>query len=88
MKTTSVNVRVSEDLKTSADELFKSLGLNMTTAVNMFLVQAVQTNSIPFEIKLREPSEETYKAIHDAINDIDMSGPYDNVEDLMEALDA
>lgn len=47
----TVAVRVDDQLKDEATELFQSLGLDMSTAVKMFLIQSVKTQSIPFEIK-------------------------------------
>lgn len=48
----TVMVRVDDKLKKDATDLFNSLGLDMSQAVRMFLIQAVETQSIPFEIKL------------------------------------
>ncbi|MDE3733312.1 type II toxin-antitoxin system RelB/DinJ family antitoxin [Streptococcus suis] len=47
----TVVVRVDDKLKEDAMDLFQSLGLDMSTAVKMFLIQSVKTQSIPFEIK-------------------------------------
>ncbi|HFV2747223.1 TPA: type II toxin-antitoxin system RelB/DinJ family antitoxin [Streptococcus agalactiae] len=47
----TVAVRVDVQLKDDAIKLFQSLGLDMSTAVKMFLIQSVKTQSIPFEIK-------------------------------------
>ena len=47
----TVAVRVDVQLKDDATKLFQSLGLDMSTAVKMFLIQSVKTQSIPFEIK-------------------------------------
>ncbi|HGD3469361.1 TPA: type II toxin-antitoxin system RelB/DinJ family antitoxin [Streptococcus agalactiae] len=47
----TVAVRVDDQLKDDATELFQSLGLDMSTAVKIFLIQSVKTQSIPFEIK-------------------------------------
>ncbi|HGD4761262.1 TPA: type II toxin-antitoxin system RelB/DinJ family antitoxin [Streptococcus agalactiae] len=47
----TVAVRVDDQLKADATKLFQSLGLDMSTAVKMFLIQSVKTQSIPFEIK-------------------------------------
>lgn len=47
----TVAVRVDDQLKDDATKLFQSLGLDMSTAVKMFLIQSVKTQSIPFEIK-------------------------------------
>lgn len=49
----NVNIRMDEDLKKQADYLFNELGLNMSTAVNMFVRQAVRTAGIPFEVTIR-----------------------------------
>ncbi len=46
-----IQVRVDDDLKTRSDILFKSLGTDTTTAIRIFLTQALATNGFPFEIK-------------------------------------
>ena len=51
-ETVAVTMRVDKNLKTEAQELFSELGLDMSTAYNLFLRQAVRTRSIPFEIAL------------------------------------
>ncbi|GAB1476349.1 hypothetical protein MASR2M70_11830 [Bacillota bacterium] len=48
-----INIRIDDDLKICADALFGGLGLNMTTAFNMFIRQAVRQGGIPFEITTR-----------------------------------
>jgi len=45
-----INVRIDDDLKNNAENLFDALGLNMSTAITMFIKQAVRQGSIPFEI--------------------------------------
>lgn len=48
---TTIQVRVDDDLKTRSDELFRALGTDTTTAIRMFLTQAVAVDGFPFEIK-------------------------------------
>ena len=48
MATTNLNVRVDENLKKTADTLLNELGLNMSTAINIYLKQIVRENGIPF----------------------------------------
>jgi len=48
-----VAIRVDRDLKLEADELFRQLGINMTSAVNMFLRKAVAEKAIPFEVSIQ-----------------------------------
>jgi DNA-damage-inducible protein J len=45
-----VNIRMDDDLKANAETLFNDLGLNISTAVTMFVRQAVRQGGIPFEI--------------------------------------
>ena len=47
----TIQVRVEDELKRKSDALFKDLGTDTTTAIRMFLTQAVATNGFPFEIK-------------------------------------
>ena len=47
----TIQVRVDDDLKKKSDELFKDLGTDTTTAIRMFLTQALAVNGFPFEIK-------------------------------------
>ena len=47
----TIQVRVDDELKQKSDELFKELGTDTTTAIRMFLAQAVANNGFPFEIK-------------------------------------
>ena len=47
----TIQVRVDDELKQKSDELFKELGTDTTTAIRMFLTQAVANNGFPFEIK-------------------------------------
>ena len=47
----TIQVRVDDDIKTKADMLFKDLGMDTTTAIRIFLVQAIANDGFPFEIK-------------------------------------
>ena len=57
----TIQVRVDEELKTKSDELFRDLGTDTTTAIRMFLTQAVANNGFPFEIKRNDNVENPYK---------------------------
>ena len=49
----TIQVRVDDELKLKSDNLFRELGTDTTTAIRMFLTQAVANNGFPFEIKKR-----------------------------------
>ena len=53
MPTTSLNIRTDSDVKEKAETLFAELGVNMTTAVNMFLRQAIRDQALPLELSLK-----------------------------------
>ena len=61
-----ISANVDADLKKEASELFDELGLDMTTAINMFLVKSVSTGSIPFTVSKLRFNEETIAAIHES----------------------
>lgn len=59
---TSVNIKMEESVKEQAKELFAQMGLDMTTAVNLFLIAAIREKRIPFEISAvdRKNEEERF----------------------------
>ena len=63
MATTNLNIRTEKDIKDQAEEIFNELGLNMTTAVNMFLRTVIRKHGIPFDLKLDVPNDTTAAAI-------------------------
>ena len=56
----TINIRVENELKEKAENVFSELGLGMTGAITIFLKAVVRTNSIPFPLEI--PNEETLKA--------------------------
>ena len=60
--TSVINVNVPTDVKDEATSLFNSLGLNMSTAINMFLKKAIYERGIPFEVK-QKPTKELAEAL-------------------------
>jgi DNA-damage-inducible protein J len=69
-----VNIRIDDGLKERADFLFEELGLNMTTAVNIFVRQVVRQGCIPFDITIHtDPfySESNMRVLRQSIADAD-----------------
>ena len=64
--TTNISIRMDTDLKAKADALFGELGMNMTTAFNIFVRQSLREGRIPFDISLNQPNEETVAAMLEA----------------------
>lgn len=59
MASTNLNIRMDKEIKDSAEEIFNELGLNMTTAINVFLRASIRVHGIPFDLKLDVPQETT-----------------------------
>ena len=50
MTTTNINIRVDNEIKKEAQDVFSAMGLDMTTAINVFLRQVIRQRSIPFTV--------------------------------------
>ena len=68
MATTNVSIRMDTELKAQADELFAELGMNLSTAFNIFVRQSLREGGIPFEIRTDRPNKETIAALLEAEN--------------------
>lgn len=87
-KTSNVSFRIDSDLKAQADILFSQLGLNMTTAFNIFLRQAVREGCIPFDVTINTPNAETIAALLEAerIDGDPSARHYADVEEALKEL--
>lgn len=64
--TTNISIRMDSDLKAQADALFAELGMNLSTAFNVFVRQSIREGGIPFEIRMEQPNKETIAAMLEA----------------------
>ena len=89
MATTNLNIRTDKEMKERAEAIFFELGLNMTTAINIFLRTTIRENGIPFALKLDIPNEITASAIEEGrkIAYDDTVKKYSNIDDLRKALE-
>ena len=88
--TTNVSIRMDSDLKAQADALFSELGMNLTTAFNIFVRQSIREGGIPFEISLNQPNRETIAAMLEAerIAKDPSAKRYHSVKELFSDLEA
>ncbi len=61
--TTNICIRMDSDLKAQADTFFSALGMNLSTAFNIFVRQSLREGRIPFEVSLNMPKKETGDAM-------------------------
>ena len=89
MATTNLNIRTDKEVKENAEKIFNELGLNMTTAINIFLKTTIRERGIPFSLKLDVPNEVTAAAIEEGrriASDPNVKG-YTSIDDLKAALE-
>lgn len=86
--TTNISIRMDAALKAQADALFNELGMNLSTAFNIFVRQALREGGIPFTIKLEQPNKETLAAMLEAekITADPTAKGYDDLDELLTDL--
>lgn len=87
--TTNLNIRVDRDVKEQAQQIFLQLGLDMTTAVNVFLRQAIFFGGLPFEVRTKAPNKETRAALAEVQQmkaDPSIGKAYTDVDEMMQEL--
>lgn len=90
MATVNMSIRMDTELKKQADAMLSDMGLNMTTAMNMFLRQVVRQGRIPFEIATDIPNSETLvamKEVDDMINGKIPAKKYTSTDELFKDLE-
>lgn len=85
----SLTIKLDNETKKEFNEFCEEIGINMTTAINMFIKKVVREQRIPFELSLNKPNLETLQAIQES-EDI-LSGrkkvkSFNSVEELFEDL--
>ena len=65
-ETTNFSVRMDSELKKNCESLFGELGMNLTTAINVFLRQSLRVGGLPFDLKVNQPNQETVQALLEA----------------------
>lgn len=90
MSATTINVRLNDEDKRKFNELCNELGLNMSTAFNMFVKAMIREQGLPFEARVNNFNPETIKALEET-NDIlagKISRPvYKTTKELFDTLD-
>ena len=85
----NINIRIDDQIKKNAENVFSKIGLTPTAAITLFYHQVIRTNSIPFELKANIPNKETLEAIEEVEkmeNNSSHATTFGSVEELMEDL--
>ena len=86
--TTNFSVRMDSDIKKQCEAMFGELGMNLTTAINIFLRQSLRVGGLPFDVRMDAPNKETIAAMLEAerIAKDPSVNHYADVEDALRAL--
>ena len=87
--TTPTQIRIDSDIKAQANKLFALLGLDMSSAVNLFLHQCVIRGGLPFNVEIPNYNAETLAAMEEAkqiSGDVHVPG-FKTVEELKKAIE-
>lgn len=87
MSKMSISIRLDSEVKEQAQQVFSNLGMDMTTAINIFLRQAIQYQGLPFDVRL-DANRKLLQALTDLDQNRNMSQSFESVSDLMEDLRA
>ncbi|CTJ86480.1 TPA: type II toxin-antitoxin system RelB/DinJ family antitoxin [Streptococcus pneumoniae] len=87
MSKMSISIRLDSEVKEQAQQVFSNLGMDMTTAINIFLRQAIQYQGLPFDVRLDE-NRKLLQALTDLDQNRNMSQSFESVSDLIEDLRA
>ena len=87
MSKTSMSIRLDSEVKEQAQQVFSNLGMDMTTAINIFLRQAIQYQGLPFDVRLDE-NRKLIQVLTDVDQHRNMSQSFESVSNLMEDLRA
>ena len=88
MASINLNIRMDKEVKEQAEQIFQDLGMNMSTAVNLFLRTVIRENGIPFALKLDVPNAATQAAFAEGerlLKDPQAEG-YNDLNELKKAL--
>ena len=86
MAKVSTNISLDPELKEKAIKLFSNFGLDLSTAITLFLSQSVREEKIPFEIRMNIPNQETIEALKEkeVMKDKKKYKRYDSFEKIIK----
>lgn len=87
-ESTNFTCRMDSEIKARCEELYAELGVNLSTAVNVFMRESLRVGGFPFDVRLKQPNKTTVAAMLEA--EKAATDPsykhYDDVEQLLKEL--
>lgn len=63
---TMFNIRIDKDVKSSCEKIYNELGINLTTAINVFLRKSISVGGFPFDVRIDDYNKKTLEAVSEA----------------------
>jgi DNA-damage-inducible protein J len=85
----TIQVRMDDNIKIKADNLFSSLGFDTATAVRMFITAAIEYDGLPFAVKritTKKPNSELFEAMEDIRLGRNLHGPFNTAEEAVRSM--
>lgn len=85
----TLQIRIDDNIKSAADSLFSTLGLDTSTAVRMFISAAIEHDGIPFDVKRldrRKPNAELREAIEGVRLTRNLNGPFATADEAVRSM--
>ncbi|MGI4752418.1 MAG: type II toxin-antitoxin system RelB/DinJ family antitoxin [Janthinobacterium lividum] len=86
MNTVDIRLRIAEDTKIEAEQIFKQMGMTMSEAMRIFLNQCINSGGLPFKPHVKIPNKETLKAFEETDNKIGLTVSK-NTKEMFDKLD-
>jgi DNA-damage-inducible protein J len=67
MADTEITIRIDESTKKEAEDILDALGLNMTTAITVFLKKVIKVKEIPFDVTIEQDSSTKERALKNQV---------------------
>lgn len=84
----TLTLKIDSETKKQFNEFCEEVGINMTTAINMYIKKVIRDQKIPFELSLDKPNIETLEVLNDVTEHKNLSRKFKSVKELMEDLNA
>lgn len=86
-KSAMIHARVEPKIKENVEDIFSELGLNMTSAINLFFKQVILNNGLPFRVNI--PNEKTRLAIEEVRKNMksNKKARFKSASDLLDSLE-
>ena len=83
----SLTVRTNSDIKSNAKKVYEELGMDLSTAINVFLRKSIEFGGFPFEVRKERPNQRLLTAIKEADDTLDgkiSAKSYDSYDQMTE----